>query len=61
MSKASELIEHILYSMTDRTKAKGPGQVVLGLSEEKRNVLKELTSEELQNIRPDSIWGIRNQ
>lgn len=35
----------------------GPGQVVMKMSPEKREILKTLTSDDLLNIRPDAIWG----
>jgi hypothetical protein len=34
-----------------------PGQQILMLSEERRKILKELKSDDLVNIRPDSILG----
>lgn len=62
MSEALELLERISCGIyTERFRNKGPGQVVLSLSEEKREILKGLTSEELQNIRPDAIWGTPEQ
>ena len=35
----------------------GPGQMVMRMSADKREILKTLKSEDLQNIRPDAIWG----
>lgn len=39
----------------------GPGQVVIKMSAEKREILKTLTSDDLQNIRPDTIFGTPEQ
>lgn len=38
----------------------GPGQIVMGLPDEKREILKQLKSDDLKNIRPDVIWGRMN-
>lgn len=59
MSKASELLDYIVAGIfCGVTKQHlGPGQYVLNLPEEKRAILKTLTSEELSNRRPDSIFG----
>ena len=58
MSEALNLLGKISCSIyTERYRNKGPGQIVLGLSEEKRKILQNLKSEELQNLRPDAIWG----
>lgn len=56
MSKALDLLEDILVNIclydSGRYKKMGPGQVILSLPTEKREILAELTSEELSNIRP---------
>ena len=58
MSKAMKLLEEIMFGciFSESSRKLGPGQIVLRLSQEKRDVLKELTSEEMQNMRPDSFW-----
>lgn len=41
----------------NRPKYRGPGQVILNLPQEKRELLQTLKSEDLSNIRPDAtIW-----
>lgn len=57
MSKAMKLLEEIMFGVwTEDSRKLGPGQVVLRLKQEERDILKTLTSKELQNMRPDSFW-----
>lgn len=58
MSQSLDLLREIIINtyLRDGRKHLGPGQIILKLPEEKREILKGLTSEELQNIRPDSLW-----
>ncbi len=62
MSRALELLEHILGAMwfRDGRKDIGPGQVVLNLPQSQRDILSELTSAEMKNVRPDYIFGENN-
>lgn len=59
MSKASELLDNIIAHIFCGVSKKnlGPGQYIMNLSQEKRDILKTLTSDELSNRRPDSIFG----
>jgi hypothetical protein len=58
MSKASEYLNDLVVGPQPASwHNKGPGQVVLELSQEKRDLLKTLKSEDLTNQRFDSIWG----
>lgn len=52
----NELTESIFLGMFDSIK-KTPGAVVLRLSAEKREILKNLTSDDVKNIRPD-LFGV---
>lgn len=58
MSKASELLFGMTLLIPDCYKAPytkyGPGQMVLRMSQENRDILKTLKSEDLQNMRPDA-------
>lgn len=59
MSKALDCLVDVIFSvwMRDGCKHLGPGQVVLRLSSDKREILKDLKSDDLANIRPDFIFG----
>lgn len=61
MKEAVRIIEnmcrHIRTLSPGIYNGKGPGQAVLGLSEAKRDIIKELKSSDLQNMRYDSVWG----
>lgn len=60
MSKASDFLHNFLSFTTlmpGQYDHLGPGQVVLRMSEDKRKILSELKSEDLQNIRVDAIFG----
>ncbi len=60
MSEASDFIHDLVLLMPDSWKAPwtklGPGQVILKMSQEKRDIIKNLKSEDLQNVRPDSCF-----
>lgn len=57
MSRALDLLRDIILNTWLRGERKnlGPGQIILELPEEKREILKELTSDEVGSIRPDSL------
>ncbi len=59
MTQAVRLLDSILLNtwLRDGRKNLGPGQVILNLSNNNRNILKNLRSEDLKNIRLDSIFG----
>jgi len=60
MSKASDLLDDYVLFIPDCYKAPwtkvGPGGMIEKMSPEKREILKTLKSEDLQNVRPDSTW-----
>ena len=59
MSKVLEVLDDAMMMCfwRDGMKHLGPGQVVMKLSPEKREILSKLTSEEAQSLRPDLIYG----
>lgn len=57
MSKASDKLDEIIASVGLDSNKRGPGQVILRLPQTTRDILKELKSDDLVAIRPDSIWG----
>lgn len=62
MSKALDLLTDLvsLYSIRSERENRNskPGQAILKLSPEKRDILKQLTSDEVKNMRFDYIFGI---
>ena len=58
MSKASDFLNHYILFIPEKYKHPhtkyGPGQVVMQMSNEKRELLQSLKSEDLQNMRPDA-------
>lgn len=57
MSKASEFLRDFLLIIPDCYRHSTVGQVVLKMSPAKRQLLSELKSEDIENIRPSTIWG----
>jgi hypothetical protein len=53
-----DLLENLISNswFRDGMKHLGPGQVIMRLPEEQRNILKELKSSDLENMRFDYIW-----
>lgn len=62
MSKALKILENLIFAWWRDDRHQPPvGQVVLRQSEETRKELQNLTSDELSNIRPETIWGTQEE
>lgn len=59
MSKAMELLDDVILTSycRDGMRHLGPGQVVMRLPPEKREILSQLTSDEVASVRPDTVFG----
>jgi len=61
LRKPTEILDNLIQAsiFIDRYRRIGPGQVVLRQPESARRVLQELRSDDLANLRPDSVtWMI---
>lgn len=61
-SKAVDTLYGMLFWISHdsgrRLKQCGPGQYVLSLPDKTRNILKELKSDDLRNLRPDLVYPL---
>lgn len=56
--KALEDAIDAIYYLDGHRRSPEPGGFLKHLSEETRRKLKELTSDDIKNVRPDSIFGV---
>lgn len=59
--KATEILESLTLWIPDGWRKLGPGQVILRLSKEQRDILKNLKSDDLVSLRPDSLYTIEGK
>jgi hypothetical protein len=62
MNKSYEILYSLILRNTfnpGQDKNLGPGKLIEKLSSEKRAILSQLKSSDLQNLRTDTIWGTK--